>query len=299
VLTQLRLGRAAVRPAALPFVAAAALPLGLLAGYNAACFGSPLSLGYQHLAVAELENVIDRGFFGMGSPDFRVVGELLCGEFRELLPLSPVFALVPLGWVLMARQRERRLELALCGMSLIYLLLLSSSYLRWDGGAAMGPRYLVPALPFGAIALGFAFDARIAGGALLRRTLRGAAICLVGASVALCTLVTLVLPELPDDNPTRPTPAEARSPDPRHPISQIIVPLTAEGSFPSTMTAMSGLVATQIIVPLAAEGLVSQKAVTPSGAMGLAATLPGHDDTAVTRTRPVLLQDRPSSRKAR
>lgn len=236
-----------------PFVLAAAVPLTLLAIYNASCFGSPLSLGYQHLAAPEFKNVIDRGFFGMSAPRSGVVLELLTGEFRGLLPLSPLFALAPLGWVMMARRPNRRAETALTAGGFSYLLLLASAYTRWDGGAAMGPRYLLPALPYAAIAIGYALD--VSPPAVAARALRFAVVVVIATSVAICTLVTLVLPELPDADPTRAAPAEAPALDPRHPISQIIV-------------------------PLAAEGLVSQKAVSPRGTMGLAAGTPGHADDA-------------------
>lgn len=238
-----------------PFAAAALVPLALLGAYNAACFGSPFSLGYQHLAVAEFRNVIDRGFFGMGAPRLSIVGELLFGEFRGLLPLSPIFALSLFGWAAWGRAREQRLELGVSVGATLYLLLLASSYQRWDGGAAMGPRYFLPALPFAALALPAVVDASARATVPVRLALRAAIVLLLAASIALCLTVTAVLPELPDDNPARPAPVVAGVPSPRHPIAEIVV-------------------------PLASQGLVSQKAVGPRGTLGLAARLPGHDDDA-------------------
>jgi hypothetical protein len=239
----------------IPFVLAALVPLGLFASYNTVCFGSPMSLSYQHLSMAEFRNVMGRGFFGIGLPDPMVMFELLIGEFRGLLPLSPVFVLVPIGWTALAWKPSRRIEAALSILVTLYLWLLSASYQRWDGGAAMGPRYLLPAIPFAAFPLAFAFDACDRGSKLLRSTLRGSATVLLLTSVIICTLVTVVMPELPDYNPSSPQQSRPSTLDPRKPIAQIVV-------------------------PLAANGLVSQKALSRRGTISLAVALPGHEDDA-------------------
>src|SRR5206468_888414 len=95
-----------------PFVVAGALPLLVLGAYDAACFGSPFSLGYQHLAKPEFQRVIATGFFGMSIPSGRVLVELAFGEFRGLLPLAPWVALAFVGLVVLARKRALRAEAA-------------------------------------------------------------------------------------------------------------------------------------------------------------------------------------------
>jgi hypothetical protein len=74
-------------------------------------------------------------------------------------------------------------------------------------------------------------------------------------SVIICTLVTVVMPELPDYNPSSPQQSRPSTLDPRKPIAQIVV-------------------------PLAANGLVSQKALSRRGTISLAVALPGHEDDA-------------------
>jgi hypothetical protein len=247
----LRLGLRAM----IPFALAALPPIALLAVYNRACFGAPWSLGYQHLAEREFQSVIDRGFFGIGGPSPRAMAELTFGEFRGLLPLSPFVATAVPGFVLLLRRRELRLEGALCLAASAFLALLNASYQRWDGGSAMGPRYFVPALPFVIVACACAFDHASRLAARAPRLAAGTiASCAIAYSVAVCTMCVAVMPEFPDA--TLPSPVEGiRPPNPRHPITTLVLPLFFEGH-------------------------VGEKADFANGGIGFASLVRGHDGDA-------------------
>ncbi len=140
--------------------AAAALALGGIVGlaplliYDALVFGSPLNTGYANVVGFPGMNV---GFFDISAPDIGVLAALLFGAYRGLLPLAPVLVLMPVGlWAMARESRLRGPGLVILAVALSYLAI-NSGYYYWDGGAATGPRYLVPIMPFAALALAFAW----------------------------------------------------------------------------------------------------------------------------------------------
>lgn len=240
--------------AMIPFAVTSLLPLVLLGSYNASCFGSPFTLGYQRLAAPEFQGVIQQGFFGISLPSVSVLNELLVGEFRGILPLSPWMFLALPGFVLFFRTPKLRAEAALTGASVTFVVLLNAAYARWDGGAAMGPRYMVPAFPFVAVATAFALDAI----GRLERPFRAAASAISASLVAFAVLVCLacvaVMPEFPDVAIASPTEG-MRAPDPKRPITTLVIPLFFRGA-------------------------LSVKATTPDGRMGPVVGLAGHENDA-------------------
>jgi hypothetical protein len=124
------------------FVALGAwLPVLVLGLYNLAAFGSPLRVGYENV---QGFSGLQEGVLGITSPKRTVLQEILFGEFRGLLPLAPVLALAPLGWL---RLRRQPAVFAAAGI-VAYYLLFNASYFYWDGGFSYGPRHIGAALPF-------------------------------------------------------------------------------------------------------------------------------------------------------
>jgi hypothetical protein len=122
--------------------------------YNQVAFGSPFRLGYSQVQGFE---GMKQGFFGITVPQPMVLGELLFGHFRGLLPLAPVLLMVPIGLVAMAKQGSTRgVAIVILGAMLCFLLI-NAGYFYWDGGASTGPRHLVAALPLACLALAFAW----------------------------------------------------------------------------------------------------------------------------------------------
>lgn len=136
-----------------------ALALGGAAGiapllvYNALAFGSPFRLGYAQVVGFE---GMKSGLFGVSVPNPVVLGELLFGHFRGLLPMAPVLLLVPFGLVAMLRFGLRGLTVVVAGTIASYLLI-NAGYHYWDGGSSTGPRHLVAMLPLAAVALAFSW----------------------------------------------------------------------------------------------------------------------------------------------
>lgn len=122
--------------------------------YNQLAFASPFRMGYSQVqGFAGMQ----QGFFGIGLPQPMVLGELLFGHFRGLLPLSPVLLLVPIGLWAMFRFLPTRAMAILIGCVVLSFLLINAGYYYWDGGSSSGPRHLVAALPLASLALAFAW----------------------------------------------------------------------------------------------------------------------------------------------
>jgi hypothetical protein len=125
----------APRRALLAWAAGAALPLAMLAGYNAALFGAPWRTGYGGSVIASFSAPFWEGFGGQ-----------LWGLRRGLIWCSPLLLLSPAGLVALFR-RDRAAALLCAALPLSQLLLYATWY-AWDGAGAWGPRFLNVALPF-------------------------------------------------------------------------------------------------------------------------------------------------------
>jgi hypothetical protein len=138
-------------------VAAAALCGVVLAAYNALAFGNPFHLGYQ--SEQNFEH-LQQGLFGITTPRWWRVKELLTGKYRGLLPLSPLVAVAPLGFGVLIADGHRRAPALIAVFTAVYYLLLNASYYYWEGGWAYAPRQLMSAMPFVALGLGPLWDGR-------------------------------------------------------------------------------------------------------------------------------------------
>jgi hypothetical protein len=137
-------------------VAAGAAPaLALAAVYNTLAFGGPLGTGYAHLAGPEAFRAGQaQGFMGITYPHLDAIWQTTFGPYRGLFLLSPVLLLAIPGFVLLARDRAWRAEVALwLGIVVAYFGFVVS-YFEWDGGFSLGPRHFLPALPFLVLPIG-------------------------------------------------------------------------------------------------------------------------------------------------
>jgi hypothetical protein len=96
-----------------------------------------------------------QGFFGHTYPKLSVLFEILFGLYRGLLPLSPVLIISVFGIRRIWKDKVLRPELLLCTAVVGFFLLLNASYVDWDGGMTLGPRHVVPMLPFLSLLLAF------------------------------------------------------------------------------------------------------------------------------------------------
>jgi hypothetical protein len=188
--------RAAPRArAAALYAGGAAVGASALALFNVWAFGSLTDLSYKNAVVdagASGHDVVganSSGFFGIGVPHPHVVFELLFTS-KGLLVLSPVLALAPVGIGLLVRAGQRA-EAALCAAILAVFVIWNSGYYLPFGGIVPGPRFLIPAIPFGVVVL-----------APLVRARPGPVVALALAGVAVMTGITATEPLLASDDTT-------------------------------------------------------------------------------------------------
>jgi len=147
----------------------ALIAVGLMT-YNNAVFGAPLTLGYSYSELWIVQH--HTGFMSLTLPHWEAIWGITFSPFRGLFVLSPWLLLAVPGFVLWWRSGEHRPELWVALSSVLAMFLFNSSSIMWWGGFAVGPRYLLPMLPFMTLPVIFAF--RKWGNKMCVRALSGA-----------------------------------------------------------------------------------------------------------------------------
>jgi hypothetical protein len=166
-----------------------ALPLAVHAIYCAITFGRPFDLPYHHL----VDPVFGAGGLSLRNASLATAYGNFLGSFRGLLFFSPVLALVVAGLGFWFASGESRKALALVVALLAAYAIFTCSFYYWEGGMSVGPRHLVPALPFAALPLAYV--------ARRGRAWRAVLLVATAASVAIAFACTAVRIQLPGDEP--------------------------------------------------------------------------------------------------
>lgn len=125
-------------------------------GYNTKIFGGPLSFGYSQSELWQTQH--HTGFMSLTFPHWDAFYGITFSAFRGLFYFSPILLLSFVGfyfWWKTKRHRDIWL-LSLSSVTLIFIFNMSSS--MWWGGYAVGPRYLLPMIPFLVLPLVFVFE---------------------------------------------------------------------------------------------------------------------------------------------
>jgi len=149
------------------FIAAGIPPGILMMAYNFSIYRTPLPVGYQY---SELYTEIhSTGFLSITYPQASALWGLTFGSFRGLFFSAPVLLLGLIGFVLWLKNKETRAEAIVSIWSFFSLLIFYGSSIMWNGGYSVGPRYLVPALPF--LVLGVGMFAQFLGNHIVSKVL--------------------------------------------------------------------------------------------------------------------------------
>ncbi len=133
----------------------ALLPAVLQGAYNWAIYGKLLTTGYLYSTLYVEKH--HTGFLSLTYPRPDALWGITFGSFRGLFYLSPVLLPAVAGFGLWRHRRIYLTEWAVCAWAIISFLLFNGSSIMWEGGFAVGPRYLLPMLPFMAVGLGIAW----------------------------------------------------------------------------------------------------------------------------------------------
>jgi len=131
-----------------PRIIAGALPFAIgLAIFDKLLFGSVFALSSGSERNAQFRSLAQQGVFGIGLPQPSTLLHLLFDPSRGLFVFAPILlvAVIALPKASRALPREAFLALVLVPAALIVFY---SGYPNWHGGWSVGPRYLVPAIPF-------------------------------------------------------------------------------------------------------------------------------------------------------
>jgi hypothetical protein len=160
-------------------------PFLLICAYNVVCFSTPFTTNYsyENPVFKTGENTFLDVFL---LPQLEVIPLVLVSPFRGLFISSPVLLIGVYGLIGWLRTRKLRAEAWVMISIIAFLLLLITTFNGWHGGWAVGPRYLVPALPFLALPLVFGF----------KRFFRTTC-ALAVLSVAISLLISAVDPQAP------------------------------------------------------------------------------------------------------
>ena len=115
----------------------------LLALYHKAAFGGIFELPSAHEKLRAFRELAQHGVFGVHAPSPSIFMAMLFDPARGLLLFAPIV----IAGVLALRHvpARQRLSLILVPLSIV---LVYSGYPNWHGGWAVGPRYIVSAIPF-------------------------------------------------------------------------------------------------------------------------------------------------------
>jgi hypothetical protein len=131
-----------------------ALPVLFIAGYHTAVFGAPWRTGYSFETQPEFVAGHSAGLMGIRLPHLEGLVGLTFGLRRGLFYVSPV-VLAGLLFAIFRVSRRRDWGLGAGLFVLAALLAMNAGYYMWWGGAAAGPRHLIPGMAF--LAAGVAF----------------------------------------------------------------------------------------------------------------------------------------------
>jgi len=143
--------------AAFLFICGAALLGGVALFYHARCFGGPFRFPYYFETYPQFALDHSRGLAGVTWPRPGPLLKLLISPFRGIFYCSPFLIAAAAGcWRMVRNPSWRREGWLFIAMTVVYLLFFSG-FSDWEGGWSMGPRHLVPLLPFWATAIVFLF----------------------------------------------------------------------------------------------------------------------------------------------
>jgi len=136
-------------------IAGACFPILLQLIYNKICFGGFHSIGYNYLEDPIFQSGMQSGLMGINRPNIRSLYYMTLHPLMGVMWQSPVLILSIFGLISLLGNRHYTLEIVMAVFIISTYFLVISGYFIWWGGWAVGPRHIIPTLPFFCILLCF------------------------------------------------------------------------------------------------------------------------------------------------
>jgi 4-amino-4-deoxy-L-arabinose transferase-like glycosyltransferase len=167
------------------------IPLIILLYYNYLCSGNPFRFGYFQVAGEEFRQEMAKGIAGVTYPKLGALFGITFSPYRGLFIVNPILLLAFPGFYYFYKNKTYRSEFWVCLFAVILFFLFNASYYMWWGGWTIGPRHLIPIIPFLIIAIAFIpFKKAIAKYSLYVLTI---------ISILFMFIGTMIDPQVPDD----------------------------------------------------------------------------------------------------
>ncbi len=124
------------------------IPIAMQLVYNGICFGSDFSIGYEHLVNQFFSASMSQGLEGISWPRLSVMYDMTFQPTVGIFWESPVLLLAFAGAAVMFIRKLYRREAVVAGVSILAYIIILSGYFMWWGGYSVGPRQILPMLPF-------------------------------------------------------------------------------------------------------------------------------------------------------
>jgi hypothetical protein len=149
-----------------------------------------VALPYAFVYEPYFRSHMSGGVLGIGVPNAMATYGTLWSSYRGILFFCPVLVLFLAGvgaWV--ASEKPKRALFVILPALALYMLF-ACSYYAWDGGGSLGPRHLLPALPYVMLPIAFFADR-----GRVHRALVGVAAAISSAFMLASTATLIELPQ--------------------------------------------------------------------------------------------------------
>jgi hypothetical protein len=131
------------------------IPVLLQLVYNKVCFGNFLAIGYINESDPNFNSAMAQGIMGIHWPSISALYYMTLHPTAGIFWESPALLFSFAGVVFMFLKSRYRVEAILAIWIISSYLVIMSGYYMWWGGFAVGPRFLIPMLPYFCIFLAF------------------------------------------------------------------------------------------------------------------------------------------------
>lgn len=178
------------------------IPILILFYYNYLCSGNPFQFGYFQVAGEEFRREMVKGIAGVTYPKPIALFGITFSPYRGLFVNNPILLLSFPGFYFLYQNKTYRPEFWFCLAAVIIFLLFNSSYYMWWGGWTIGPRHLIPIIPFLIFPIAFIpfsrNDSQVRS--IVRRSFSAPILLYILTAISIIFMIigTMIDPQVPD-----------------------------------------------------------------------------------------------------